>query len=77
MVAINEPERFMRYPVTPILSVDAVHDRLICEAETPVALKALGALGAVLSEVVVATVVALAAVDWLDALPAASIAWTV
>jgi hypothetical protein len=37
------------YPVTPTLSVDAVHDRLICAGEAAVAVKLAGAVGGVVS----------------------------
>ena len=39
----------MRYPVTPTASVDADQERLICDEETPVAVKFAGILGAVVS----------------------------
>jgi len=61
--------------VTATLSVDAVQDRLICEDEAAEALSPLGIDGAVVSGA--AGVVALAAADWPEAFPAASIAWTV
>jgi hypothetical protein len=39
----------MLYPVTPTLSVEAVHDRLICEEEIAVAVSPVGTLGGVVS----------------------------
>jgi 2-polyprenyl-6-methoxyphenol hydroxylase-like FAD-dependent oxidoreductase len=57
------------------LSVEAVHDRLICEGDTAEAVRPVGAEGAVVSAG--DAVLALAAADWAEAFPAASIAWTV
>jgi len=37
------------YPVTPTLSVDAVHDKLTCAGEAAVAIKLAGAVGGVVS----------------------------
>jgi hypothetical protein len=39
----------MLYPVTPTLSVDAVHDKLICEEEIADAVSPVGTLGGVVS----------------------------
>jgi hypothetical protein len=38
------------YPVTPTLSVDAVHDKLICAGEAAVATRFVGAVGGVVSD---------------------------
>ena len=56
------------------MSVDAVHDRSICDVEAPVALRPIGTEGAVASGG--ESVVALALADDADTLPAASIALT-
>jgi hypothetical protein len=61
--------------VTPTSSVDAVQDRLICDGETAAAVNPPGIDGAVISAG--GGVVALAAADWAEAFPAASIACTV
>ena len=42
-------QRSTLYPVTPTLSVDAVHAKLICELEAAVAVKFVGAVGGVVS----------------------------
>ena len=45
-----EPEhRSTLYPVTPTLSVEAVHDKLICDVEAAVAVRFVGAVGGVVS----------------------------
>ena len=48
-VPILLPPRYTLYPVTPTLSVDAVHDKLICEDDIAVALNPVGTLGATVS----------------------------
>ena len=57
------------------MSVAGLHERSICEAETTVAAKFVGILGVWVSSG--ALVVALAALLWADAFPAASYAATV
>jgi hypothetical protein len=52
-------------------SVDAVHERLICEADTDAAARPVGIVGAVVSDVVPCI-----AADWADELPAGSCALT-
>jgi hypothetical protein len=42
-------QRSTLYPVTPTLSVDAVHDKLTCAGEAAVAVKLVGAVGGVVS----------------------------
>jgi hypothetical protein len=42
-------QRSTLYPVTPTLSVEAVHDRLICDTEATVAARFVGAVGGVVS----------------------------
>ncbi|OGF82541.1 hypothetical protein A2924_02065 [Candidatus Giovannonibacteria bacterium RIFCSPLOWO2_01_FULL_44_16] len=37
------------YPATPTLSVEAVHERLICEEDTAVAIRPVGMDGAIVS----------------------------
>ena len=49
-LAICIPFRYTLYPVTPTLSVDAVHDKFICDDEITVAESPVGMLGAVVSE---------------------------
>ena len=68
----NTPARNMRYSITATLSEEAVHERLICELETAVAVKAVGSVGGTLS-----LVVDEAAVDCAEQFPAASQAATV
>jgi hypothetical protein len=65
----------MRYPVTPTLSVDALQLRSICVAETAVAERFAGTLGAVVSATL--NVFAETAADCADSLLAASYAETV
>jgi hypothetical protein len=48
VVATGAPFLKMRYPVTPTLSVDAIQLRSICVAETTVAARFAGTLGAVI-----------------------------
>ena len=62
------------YPVTPTLSVDAVHDKLICVVEAAVAVRFVGVLGGVVSAA--ASVVALAVFEYPLLFPAASFART-
>jgi hypothetical protein len=62
------------YPVTPTLSVEAVHDKLICVVEAAVAVRFVGAVGGVVSAA--AGVVALAVFEYALLLPAASFART-
>ena len=57
------------------MSVEALHERSICEEETTLAAKFAGMLGAWVSSG--ALVVALTAPLWADAFPAASYAATV
>ena len=61
--------------MTPTLSVEADHVRLIWDDETALAVRPVGVEGGVVSEA--AGVLALAAVDWAEAFPAASMATTV
>jgi len=58
------------YPVTPTLSVDAVHVRFICVDDIAVAFSPVGTVGACVSAD--ACVVTDTAADFADALPAAS-----
>ena len=62
------------YPVTPTLSVEVVQERLICAAETAVAVRFVGALGGVVSAA--AGVVAKPTFEYPLLLPAASFART-
>jgi len=62
------------YPVTPTLSVEAVHVRLICEVDAAVAVRFVGAVGGVVSGGV--CVVALAVFEYALLFPAASFART-
>src|SRR3989344_3961283 len=55
---MREPVLYILYPVTPTLSVEAVHARLICDEETAIAESPVGIEGAVVSEVVVVVAVA-------------------
>jgi hypothetical protein len=48
-VAIWVPERYILYPATPTLSVDAFHERLICDEDVADAVKFVGTEGAVVS----------------------------
>jgi hypothetical protein len=50
------PPRNTLYPVTPTLSVDAVHERLICEDDTAVAVNPVGTVGACVSVTVTVAV---------------------
>ena len=50
LVQVVPSHRSTRYPVTPTVSVDAVQERLICEEEIEVAVRLVGAVGAVVSE---------------------------
>jgi hypothetical protein len=67
-------QRSTLYPVTPTLSVEAVQERLTCEAEVVVATRFVGAVGGVVSGA--AGVVALAVFEYALLLPAASFART-
>ena len=67
-------QRSTLYPVTPTLSVDAVHDKLICVVEAAVAVRFVGAVGGVVSAA--AGVVVLAVFEYALLLPAASFART-
>ncbi len=67
-------QRSTLYPVTPTLSVDAVHDKLICDVEAAVAVRFVGAVGGVVSPA--AGVVALAVFEYPLLFPAASFART-
>ena len=64
-----EPPRKTRYPATPTLSVEAVHESVACVCATPLVASPVGALGAVVSgqALVVTEVVAVA-----ETFPAAS-----
>jgi hypothetical protein len=62
------------YPVTPTLSVEAVHAKLICEVEATVAVRFVGAVGGVVSAA--AGVVAEATFEYALLFPAASFART-
>ena len=44
-VAICVPPLYIRYPATAILSVEALHERLIWDAETAVAVRPVGTVG--------------------------------
>ena len=55
----NAPLRYISYPVTPTLSVEAVHDRLICDEEIAVAERLVGGVGMVVSEACVTVTVTL------------------
>ena len=67
-------QRSIKYAVTPTLSVDAVHVRLIWLVETAVPLSPEGAVGACVSGA--ACVVALAVFEYVLRFPAASAART-
>jgi len=67
-------QRSTLYPVTPTLSVEAVHDKLICVVDAAVAVRFVGAVGGVVS--VAAGVVALDVFEYALKLPAASVART-
>ncbi len=73
-VAICVPLRKRRYPVTPTLSMEAVHARLIWVPDTTVVTTPVGWDGGLVSA---AAVVAGTAVLGADVLPAASTAATV
>ena len=49
-MATTDPLRSTSYPVTPTLSVDAVHDRLVEVAVVPDAVRYAGVVGAVVSD---------------------------
>ena len=55
-VAICVPPLYIRYPATAILSVEALHERLIWDAETAVAVRPVGTVGACVSETILLTV---------------------
>jgi hypothetical protein len=67
-------QRSTLYPVTPTLSVEAVHAKLICELEAAVAVRFAGAVGGVVSAA--AGVVALDVLEYPLLFPAASFART-
>ena len=67
-------QRSTLYPATATLSVEAVHAKLICEAEAAVAVRFAGALGGVVSGA--AGVVAVAGLEYALLFPAASSART-
>jgi hypothetical protein len=67
-------QRSTLYPVTPTLSVEAVHARLICVVDAAVAVRFVGAVGGVVSGGV--SVVALAVFEYALLFPAASLART-
>ena len=67
-------QRSSLYPATPTLSVDGVHDKLVCVAEAAVAAKFAGVLGGVVSAA--AGVVALAVFEYPLLFPATSFART-
>ena len=67
-------QRSTLYPVTPTLSVEAVHDKLICVVEAAVAVRFVGAVGGVVSAA--ACVVALDVLEYPLLFPAASFART-
>ncbi len=75
VVAICVPPLYILYPATPTLSVEAVHERLICEDEADVAVRPVGVDGAVVSDDD-AFVVALTDVDCAETFPTASNAET-
>jgi hypothetical protein len=49
VVAIRVDPLYTLYPDTPLLSVEAVHERLICDDEAAVAVKPVGVDGGVVS----------------------------
>ena len=50
------PSRYILYPVTAVLSADAVHEILICDAETATTMRPVGTVGACVSETILLTV---------------------
>ena len=48
-VPICTPPLYILYPVTPTVSVEAVHDRLICDEEIAAAESPVGVVGAIVS----------------------------
>ncbi len=56
-VPICVPALYILYPVTPTVSVEAVHDRLTAEDDTAVAEREVGVVGAVVSDTDTALVV--------------------
>jgi hypothetical protein len=67
-------QRSTLYPATPTLSVEAVHDKLICEAASAAAARFAGAVGGVVSGAV--GVVAVTVFEYALLFPAASSART-
>ena len=67
-------QRSTLYPVTPTLSVEAVHDKIICVLEAAVPTRFVGAVGGVVSEA--AGVVSEKTFEYALLLPAASVART-
>lgn len=57
-VAIKTPPRYTLYAVTPTLSVDALHAKLICVLETEFAVKPSGTDGGLVSTVLLTDTVA-------------------
>ena len=62
-VAICVPFLYILYPAIPMLSVEAIQVRLICELEIAVAVRPVGVEGAVVSVVVTAWVVNVLSVE--------------
>jgi hypothetical protein len=74
-IPIKDPLRYTSYPVTPTLSVDAVHVRLIWLVEMAEAARFVGTLGGVVSVTPLFTVTLIGAL--MPTLPAASYACVV
>ena len=55
-LAMSTPARYTRYPVTAVLSREAVQERLIWVVEKGVAVRLIGVVGAVVSVTVLLTV---------------------